>query len=103
MTVGVFWLLVLIHGAVTREKKNYLDGISNFLHAYADSDWATCVKTHRSFGGTCIRLVGGSIAYKSKFQPTVAGSSMEADFMAAYSTGKRILFVCSILWDLDIL
>jgi hypothetical protein len=44
---------------------------ANVLHAYADSDWASCVKTRRSFGGTCIRLAGGTIAYKSKFQPTL--------------------------------
>jgi hypothetical protein len=75
---------------------------ANVLHAYADSDWASCVKTRRSFGGTCIRLTGGTIAYKSKFQPTIAGSSTEAEFMAAYDTGKMILFVRSILWDLDI-
>jgi len=25
---------------------------ANVLHAYADSDWASCVKTHRSFGGS---------------------------------------------------
>jgi hypothetical protein len=37
------------------------------LHAFADSDWATCVKIRRSFGGTVIRLAGGTIAYKSKF------------------------------------
>ena len=72
------------------------------LHVYADSDWATCVKTRRSFGGTVIRLAGGTIAYKSKFQPTVAGSSTEAEFMAAYDTGKMILFVRSVLWDLGI-
>ena len=66
---------------------------ANVLHAYADSDWASCVKTRRSFGGSCIRLAGGTIAYKSKFQPTVAGSSTEAEFMAAYDTGKMILFV----------
>lgn len=72
------------------------------LHAYADSDWASCVKTRRSFGGTVIRLAGGTIAYKSKFQPTVAGSSTEAEFMAAYDTGKMILFVRSVLWDLNI-
>jgi len=74
-----------------------LDGRPQFdastAHAYADSDWATCVKTRRSFGGTCIRLAGGTIAYKCKFQPTVAGSSTEAEFMAAYDTGKMILFV----------
>ena len=75
---------------------------AHVLHAYADSDWASCVKTRRSFGGLCIRLAGGTIAYKAKFHPTVAGSSTEAEFMAAYDTGKMILFVRSILWDLDI-
>jgi len=60
------------------------------------------VKTRRSFGGAVIRLAGGTIAYKTKFQPTVAGSSTEAEFMAAYDTGKMILFVRSVLWDLNI-
>ena len=75
---------------------------ANIMHAYADSDWATCVKTHRSFGGIVLRLAGGTIVYKCKFQPTVAGSSTEAEFMAAYDTGKMILFVRSVLWDLGI-
>jgi hypothetical protein len=72
------------------------------LHAYADLDWATCVKTRCSFGGVCMRLAGGTISYNTKFQPTVAGSSTEAEFMAAYDTGNMILFVRSILWDLGI-
>jgi len=83
-----------------------LDGCPQFdaatVHAYVDSDWATCPKTRRSFGGTCIRLAGGTIAYKCKFQPTVAGSSTEAEFMAAYDTGKMILFIRSVLWDLNV-
>jgi hypothetical protein len=32
----------------------------------------------------------------------VAGSSTEAEFMAACDTGKMILYIRSILWDLDI-
>jgi hypothetical protein len=32
----------------------------------------------------------------------VAGSSTEAKFMAACDTGKMILYICSILCDLDI-
>jgi hypothetical protein len=40
---------------------------ASIAHAY---DWATCVKTGRSFGGICILLAGGSVAYKCKFQPT---------------------------------
>ncbi len=75
---------------------------ANVLHAHADLDWATCVKTRQSFGGTCIRLAGDTIVYKLKFQPTVAGSSTKAEFMVAHDTRKMILFVRGILWDLDI-
>jgi hypothetical protein len=71
-------------------------------YAYADSDWATCMKTRCSFGSSCLWLAGGTIAYKTQFQPTVAGSSTEAEYMSAYFTGKIILFVCSVLWDLNI-
>jgi hypothetical protein len=63
------------------------------LHIYADFNWATCMKTHRSFGGLCLRFAGGTIAYKTQFQPTIAGSSTEAEYMLAYFTGKMILFV----------
>ena len=41
---------------------------ANVAVAYADSDWATCIKTRRSFTGACIFLAGGVIAYKTKFQ-----------------------------------
>jgi hypothetical protein len=70
--------------------------------AYSHSHWATCVKTCFSFGGLCIQLAGGTIAYKTKFQPTVALSTIEAKFMAACNVGRVSLFVRSILWDLDI-
>jgi hypothetical protein len=70
---------------------------------YGNSDWATCVKTHRSFSGLCIQLVGGTIAYKTKFQPTFMLSTTEAKFMAVWDVGRMSLFVCSILWDLNIL
>ena len=83
-----------------------IDGRPEFppliAHAYADSDWATCPKTRRSFGGVCIHLAGGTIAYKCRFQPTIAGSSTEAKFMAACDTGRTILYIRSILWDLVI-
>jgi hypothetical protein len=50
-----------------------------------------------------MRLAGGTIAYKTKFQPTVALSSTEAKFMAACNSGKMSLYIHSIvLWDLHI-
>jgi hypothetical protein len=81
---------------------NRLQFYALMAHAFADSDWATSMKTHQSFGGICIRLAGGTITYKCCFQPTVAGLSTEAEFMAACDTGKMILFVRNILWDLNI-
>ena len=74
----------------------------NVAVAYADSDWATCIKTRRSFTGVCVFLTGGVIAYKTRFQPTVALSSTKAEFMAACDVGRMSLFIRSILWDLNI-
>ncbi|EJK59937.1 hypothetical protein THAOC_19786 [Thalassiosira oceanica] len=56
---------------------------STSISAFVDSDWAGCPRTRRSFTGTCIRLAGGTIAYKSQLHPTVAQSSTEAEFMGA--------------------
>ena len=72
------------------------------VETYVDSDWGTCPRTRRSFGGICIRMAGGAIAYKSRLQSTVALSSTEAEFMAACDAGKMSLFVRSILYDLGI-
>lgn len=72
------------------------------LHGYVDSDWATCPRTRRSLTGVCLRLAGGTIAYKTKLQPTIAQSSTEAEFMGASDFGKLLLYVRSILWDLGI-
>jgi hypothetical protein len=72
------------------------------LHGYVDLDWATCPKTRRSFTGVCVHLAGGTIAYKSKLQPTVAQSSTKAEFMGASDFGCVLLFVRSILWDIRV-
>jgi hypothetical protein len=54
------------------------------------------------FGGVCVCLAGGTIAYKCRFQSTVAGSSTEAEFMASFDARKMILYIQSLLWDLGI-
>jgi hypothetical protein len=72
------------------------------VHGYVDSDWATCPKTRRSLTGVCLQLAGGTIAYKTKLQPTIAQSSTEAEFMGASDFGKLLLYVRSILWDLGV-
>jgi hypothetical protein len=67
------------------------------LHGYVDSDWATCPKTCCSFTRLCFCLIGGTIAYKSKIQPTVAQSSTEAKFMGTSDFGRLVLFKRSVV------
>jgi hypothetical protein len=68
----------------------------------SDANWASCVRTRRSFTGSLIKLAGAAVAYKTQLQDTVATSSTESEFMAAYEVGKMLLYVRSILWDLDV-
>jgi len=42
---------------------NCPDHEASIAVAYGNSDWATCVKTHRSFSGICIQLASGTIAH----------------------------------------
>jgi hypothetical protein len=72
------------------------------LHGYVDSGWATCPKTRPAFTGVRVCLAGGTIAYKSKIQPTIAQSSTEAKFMGASDFGWLILFIWIVLWDIGV-
>jgi hypothetical protein len=48
-----------------------------------------------------VKFAGG-VAYKTKLHPTIALSSTEAEFMVTCDARKMMLFICSILWDLNI-
>jgi hypothetical protein len=70
------------------------------IHAFVDSDWGSDRTHRRSVTGLVVMLAGGAIAYKSKYQPTIALSSTEAEFTAASEAGKTILYLRSILHEL---
>ena len=72
------------------------------LFGFSDADWAACPKTRRSLSGVSVKLAGATIAYKTRMQKTIATSSTESELMAAYDLGKILLYVRSVLWDLDI-
>ena len=42
------------------------------------------------------------MAYKTQLQDTIATSSTKSEFMAAYKLSKMLLYMGSILWDLNI-
>ena len=49
-----------------------------------------------------MRLAGGTILYRTKYQDTIAQSSTEAEFIAAADAGRHILYVRSILEQIGI-
>jgi hypothetical protein len=59
----------------------------NFV-GYVDSSHATDLHTRRSVTALSFCLAGGAIAYKSKLQPTVATSPVEAEVIAAVLAAK---------------
>ena len=70
--------------------------------ASVDSDYANDTTHRRSVTGIAIKLAGGTIFYKTAFQATVALSSTEAEFIAACKAAKIILYIRSILDDINI-
>jgi hypothetical protein len=70
------------------------------MHAYVDSNWGSDRTHRRSVTGLVIMLAGGVIAYKSKYQPTIALSPTEAEFTAASEASKTTLYLRSILHEL---
>lgn len=77
-----------------------LNALHPLLHAYSDSDLASCRKTRNAITGGIIMLAGAAVGYKTKFQKAVALSSTEAEWVAACEVGKMILYFCSLLEDL---
>jgi deoxyuridine 5'-triphosphate nucleotidohydrolase len=62
-----------------------------------DSDYAGDKEHRRSVTGIILRIGGGTILYKTKFQDTIALSSTESEFTAAAEAAKYILYIRSIL------
>ncbi len=76
--------------------------LHNILFGAVDSDYAGDTSHRRSVSGIVLRLAGGTILFKSKFQDIHALSSTEAEFTAAVEAGKYILYVRSILDEIGL-
>jgi hypothetical protein len=70
------------------------------LTAYVDSDWATDSHDRKSITGYVTQVRDGTISARREKQEIIALSSTEAEYVAATSVGKEILFLRQILADL---
>jgi hypothetical protein len=73
------------------------------LVGYLDAAHATNLETPRSVTGYAYYYTGGTIAFKSKLQTTVATSSTEAEFVATGSAAKVAKYVVSHCLPLSML
>jgi hypothetical protein len=58
------------------------------ISGYCDSDWGSNVDTRKSIAGYIFVLAGGAVSWAAKCQPTVALSTVEAEYMS-YSLASR--------------
>jgi hypothetical protein len=70
------------------------------LHGWCDADWGGEVHSSRSTTGFILHLHGGPVAWQSTLQPTVAGSSAEAEYMSAYYGVNQALHMRHLLLEL---
>ena len=70
------------------------------LHCFVDAAHANDLRKRRSTTGVVFTFMGGPIVYKSKTQSLTAGSSTEAEFIAAHSAAKIAIYLRMILKQL---
>ena len=72
------------------------------LTCLSDSDWAGDIDTRRSTTGYVVFAAGAPIAWCSKLQTTVAISSMEAEYMAAFFAVQEVVWLRGVLIEMDL-
>lgn len=82
----------------TRDFKLHLGGNNPIsLLGFTDSDWANCLDTRRSVGGHAYTLGSGIISWQARKQKTVAASSCEAEYGAAFEASKEAIWLRTLL------
>jgi transposase InsO family protein len=77
-------------------------GASLLFDGYCDSDWGSNIDDRRSITGYVFMLGGGAVSWQSKKQPTVALSSVEAEYMAAAQAAREALWWQKLLHELGV-
>jgi histone deacetylase 1/2 len=72
------------------------------LCAYSDADWATDQDDRRSVLGSCIYFGPNLVSWASKKQPLVARSSTETEYRSMANTTAELLWIQSLLHELQV-
>jgi hypothetical protein len=69
---------------------------------FSDADWANDLDTRRSTTGFVVMLNNGAVSWKSQRQPTVALSTMEAEYMALTEATKEMKWIRALLEEMNV-
>ena len=72
------------------------------LHGYSDSDWGNDPNDRRSITGWVFLLHHGAVSWQSCKQPTVALSSVEAEYMASTQATREAVWWRAFLTELGL-
>jgi hypothetical protein len=67
---------------------------------YCDADWGGDLEDRRSTTWFVFIMGGGAISCSSKRQPTIALSTMEAEYMANTQATKEAIWITKLMMDL---
>ena len=67
------------------------------LTGYSDANWAGDIDNRRSTTGYVVMINNGAVAWRSQLQPTVALSTMEAEYMALTEATKELIWIRNLL------
>jgi hypothetical protein len=77
-------------------------GSKEELVGFCDADYAGDVDSRRSTTGYVFLMFGGAVSWSSRLQPTVAASTVEAEYMSAGQAVKEALWFRKLARDLGL-
>ncbi|GAQ93102.1 hypothetical protein KFL_012990020 [Klebsormidium nitens] len=88
--------------AGTAEAGVTFGGSGELLEVFCDADFAGDIDSRRSTTGYVFLMYGGAVSWSSRLQPTVAVSTVEAEYMSAAQAVKDALWFCKLGGDLGL-
>ena len=94
-------VLRYIKGTIDKGITYSVGGQLNQLIAYSDASWASEPESRKSVTGIVLMLNGGIIGWKSKKQTVVTDSTTYAEYVAAHSCSRDVVWLRRLLEDLN--